>query len=181
MHSDTPDHTKPEMDRWFLENVKCHERMVRAWISSRFSSEQDIEDILQEAYYKIYEAHSQRAINSPKAYLFAIVRSIIYKRVKYEKVANTTYFEDFDVLSVLDNHEDVSDEVAESEELELLTKAIQTLPKRCRQVLTLMKIYGISQKEAARELAISVNTVENQISIGMKKLSHYFERYKKEF
>ena len=71
---------------------------------------------------------------------------------------------------------DVATDVARAQELELLTKAIQSLPARCRQVITLRKIYGLSQKEVAAQLGISEHTVEAQGTIGLRKLGEYFAR-----
>jgi len=64
--------------------------------------------------------------------------------------------------------------VARSQELEMLTQAIQSLPTRCRQILTLRKIYGLSQKEVAAELGISEHTVEAQGTIALRKLGEFF-------
>jgi len=46
----------------------------------------------------------------------------------------------------------------------MLAKAIQSLPDRCRQVFTLRKVYGCSQKEIALRLNISENTVEQHLT-----------------
>jgi RNA polymerase sigma-70 factor (ECF subfamily) len=62
----------------------------------------------------------------------------------------------------------------------MLTQAIQSLPTRCRQVLTLRKIYGLPQKEVAAQLGISENTVEAQGVIGLRKLTEYFERIERQ-
>ena len=43
----------------------------------------------------------------------------------------------------------IPEELAHSEDLHLLVKAIHQLPPRCREVITLRKIYGLSQKEVA--------------------------------
>jgi len=57
-----------------------------------------------------------------------------------------------------------------------LIQAIQALPDRCRQIVTLRKIYGLSQKEVAERLAISEHTVEAQGSIGVRKCIEFFRR-----
>ena len=46
----------------------------------------------------------------------------------------------------------------------MLVRAIQGLPDRCRQVFTLRKVYGYSQKEIALRLNISENTVEQHLT-----------------
>jgi len=44
------------------------------------------------------------------------------------------------------------------------------LPERCREIFRLSRIHGMNNREIARKLNISPNTVENQISIALKKL-----------
>ena len=73
------------------------------------------------------------------------------------------------------------DEVARAQELELLTQAIQSLPTRCRQIITLRRIYGMSQKEVAAQLGIAEHTVEAQATIGLRKLAEYFERLERRY
>ena len=60
---------------------------------------------------------------------------------------------------------------------EILTKAIQSLPDRCRQVLTLRKIYGLSQKEIAASLGIAEHTVEAQVATGMRRCAIFLARF----
>jgi RNA polymerase sigma-70 factor (ECF subfamily) len=73
----------------------------------------------------------------------------------------------------------VAHEVARAQELELLTHAIQSLPTRCRQIITLRRIYGLPQKEVAAQLGLSEHTVEAQASIGLRKLTEYFARFER--
>ena len=48
--------------------------------------------------------------------------------------------------------------------LALLASAVEKLPTRCRQVFTLRKAYGFSQKEIAERMQISENTVEQHLT-----------------
>jgi RNA polymerase sigma-70 factor (ECF subfamily) len=84
---------------------------------------------------------------------------------------------EIDALNVLDDTDDVPEAIARNQELELLTQAIQSLPERCRQVLTLRRLYGLSQKEVAARLGISENTVEHQVTIGVRKCTEFLARY----
>jgi RNA polymerase sigma factor (sigma-70 family) len=47
------------------------------------------------------------------------------------------------------------------------------LPQRCRQVFTLRKLYGLSHREIAAQLAISERTVEAQIDKAMRRCAAY--------
>jgi RNA polymerase sigma factor (sigma-70 family) len=166
---------------WFSEQVQPHEGMLRAWLRSRFPGESEIDDIIQEAYARVLEARATTAIASPKAFLFATARNLALGRLRRQHVVDgQNGLTEFDIESVLDESADVPQAVARAQELEMLTHAIQSLPARCRQVLTLRKIYGLSQKEVAAQLGITENTVEAQGVIGLRKLAEYFERIERQ-
>lgn len=163
-------------DAWFHEHVLPHEPLVRAWLRSRFSEETEVDDIMQESLIRILRAREHGPVDSPKAFLFATARNLTIQWARKRIRHATLSLADLDELGVLDENEDVPQAIARSEELEFLTQAMQSLPTRCRQIVTLRKIYGMSQKDIARELGISENTVENQGAIGMRKLADYFRR-----
>ena len=167
----------PNSSEWFALHVQPNERMLRAWLRSRFPSENDVDDIVQEAYARLLEARKTTAIEAPKSFLFAIARNLALGRLRRQQVAGApNLLTDFEWESVLDESVDVPQAVARNQELELLTEAIQSLPTRCRQIITLRKIYGLSQKEVAAQLGISEHTVEAQGTIGLRKLTEFFER-----
>jgi RNA polymerase sigma-70 factor (ECF subfamily) len=41
------------------------------------------------------------------------------------------------------------------QELEFFAEALRDLPARCRQIITLTKVYGLSEREVAERLGIS--------------------------
>jgi RNA polymerase sigma factor (sigma-70 family) len=165
-----------EQFRWFAAHVQPHEAVLRAWLKSRFPADCDIDDIIQEAYLRVLQARESTAIESPKAFLFATARNLALGRVRHLKVTRIDPLAEIDAQGVLDEAADIPQAVARAQELELLTQAIQSLPTRCRQILTLRKIYGMSQKEVAAQLGISEHTVEAQGGIGLRKLAEFFER-----
>jgi RNA polymerase sigma factor (sigma-70 family) len=171
----------PNQSAWFSAHVQPHERMLRAWLSRRFPAERDVDDIIQESYARVLEARETTTIDSPKAFLFATARNLALGRLRREPAAGAgNFLAENDIESVLDETADVPQAVARAQELELLTHAIQSLPTRCRQVLTLRKIYGLSQKEVAAQLGIAEHTVEAQGTIGLRKLAEYFERIERQ-
>jgi RNA polymerase sigma-70 factor (ECF subfamily) len=170
----------PEKARWFTEHVQPHEPTLRSWLRSRFSTDCDIDDIIQEAYVRLLRARETSEIESPKAFLFATARNLAFGRVRRQKMSGEEFLAEIDTLCILDGNADVPHAVAHAEELELLTHAIQSLPTRCRQVLTLRKIYGMSQKEVAVQLGITEHTVEAQGTIGLRKIAEFFERVERQ-
>lgn len=162
---------------WFTDEVKPHEPMLRAWLARRFPEEGDIDDLIQESYLRILRARLVRTIDSPKAYLFATARNVALERIRHRKVAGEFPLAEMEATPVLDEEPDARKTVGRSEELALLTQAIQSLPPRCRQILTLRKIYGLSQRQVAAQLGIAEHTVEAQGTIGLRKIAEFFQRF----
>jgi RNA polymerase sigma-70 factor (ECF subfamily) len=65
---------------------------------------------------------------------------------------------------------------AGAHELELLTQAIQALPEQCRQVLTLRKIYGLSQREIAARLGVAETAIEALVAEGLRRCAEVLSR-----
>ena len=55
-----------------------------------------------------------------------------------------------------------------------MTKAIQSLPERSRQVFTLRTAYGLTQKQIADRLGVSLSTVEKQMTQGIRLCAEFF-------
>lgn len=154
--------------------------MLRAWLQSRFHSETDFDDILQESYLRVLRAHAEGQLQSPKAFLFAIARNLALDRLRHRQIARTEPLVQYEQRDALFDDDDVAETVTRNQELELLTEAIQSLPDRCRQIFTLRKVYGMSQPDIAKKLGISAHTVSAQLTIGVHKCTEYMARYRQE-
>ena len=66
---------------------------------------------------------------------------------------------------------------SEEELQEIIRRALDTLPERCREIFIKSRIEGLKYKEISDELGISVNTVENQMVTALKKVTCGTERY----
>ncbi len=168
-----------QADIWFRENIYPHEPMLKAWLSNRFSSGVDIDDVIQEAYVRILKAYHQNEVKAPKAYLFAVSRNLAMDIVRRSKIIQFNSLTETENSDVLDAGDSIPESIARNQELALLTKAIQTLPAQCRRIFTLRKVYCMSQIEIAEKLGISVNTVATQLKIGVKKCSAYMKEHVK--
>ena len=169
-----------EQSRWFDEHVRPHESMLRGWLRSRFASETDIDDVVQEAYVRLLRARERGHVASPKAFLFAVTRNLALDRLRHRAISRAEPLAENEALSVLEEGDGIPETIARNQELELLTEAIQSLPDRCRQIFTLRKVYGLSQREIAARLDVSENTVSAQLTIGVKKCMEFMLRCRRE-
>ncbi len=166
-----------EQAQWFVDEVLPHEGDLRDWLKSRFPNVKDVDDLVQEAYSRLLKAYGSGPIVNPRAYLFVVSRNLALNQLRHLRYDWPKGAWEVDPLNILDEVNSPPEAMVIKEELQHLIHAIQSLPDRCRQVMTLRKIYGLSQKEVAKKLGISVRTVEAQGIIGLRKCIAYFRQH----
>jgi RNA polymerase sigma factor (sigma-70 family) len=159
---------------WFAAEVQPHEAALRAFLGAHYPTLPDIDDLVQDTFARILRARHSGPIASPRGLLFAIARNLALDAMRRRQVVSFEPMAEDGSSSVFIDSADVVETVSKQQEFELLTEAIQSLPDRCRQVFTLRAVYGLSQREIARKLGISENTVEKQMSKGIRKCGEFF-------
>jgi RNA polymerase sigma-70 factor, ECF subfamily len=137
------------------------------------------EDIVQEQFIYLWENWQRLStISSIKAYLFKAVKnkSLNYLKKQFSKKGIIRLHESVEIPQ--DRMQPSAIELLETKELEeLLEKALNSLPLRCRTIFNMKRFAEMSNKEVAESLNISVKTVEAQMTIAIKKLSAYVSSY----
>ena len=127
------------------------------------------EELVQEIFINIWERRYKLSINSSiKSYLFTAVRN---KSFNFLKLQLPKEYKKVDVDNVAFADTSNKEEDLAFEDLkEYVSQAIDCLPEKCKVIFNLSRNAGLTYKEIAEELDISVKTVENQIGIALKKL-----------
>lgn len=159
------------IDDWFMREVLPLEPMLTRFLQRNWRNEAEISDLRQEAYARVYEAAQRERPQLVKPFLFQITRNLMIDRLRRQSVVNLESMVDIDWLNVSDDKPSSEAYVAARQELRLLQAALDKLPPRCRQVVLLRKVEGLSQKEVAKHMGITIETVENQVAKGMRLLA----------
>jgi RNA polymerase sigma factor (sigma-70 family) len=159
-----------ERAHWLAAQVLPLEPLLRAWLQRIVPAGLELDDVIQEAYAKLWSLPSIDHIHQPKPYVFQIVRNIVLGHIRHAQVVDIDAVAELDELDVL--VEEVSAEriVSGREELARLYDAIQALPEGCRRVFVMRKLEGLSQREVAARLRVSENTVEKHIGRALRLL-----------
>ena len=131
--------------------------------------DEDDENVVQDVFLLLWEKREVLDIQvSLGSYLFSLVKNRSLDYLRHKVVAEEYRQELTFKLSALEqlNYTFTSEEDIE----QAVTKAIDKLPERCREIFLKSRIEGMKYREIADELDISMNTVENQMSIALKKL-----------
>lgn len=153
----------------FLENLV----FLKKFLNRFFSSQQDIEDVVQEAYLRAYVAEQKKVIDQPKAFLFTTARNIALTKLTEKSKQITDYLEDSlkpDDLEISPS----ADEIAEAQEqLSIYCAAVAALTGKCREAFLLRKVHGLAHKEIAKQMSLSISSVEKYLRTGALMCNTY--------
>ena len=145
-----------------------HEADVRAWLRRTGSLPADIDDVIQETYCRLAALDSVSHIASGRAYFFRTARNIAIEKIRRARIVRIDCVTEIDALNVIDDEPSPERVVAGRRELGRVQQLIEELPERCRQIFTLRRIHGLSQKEIAARLGVTENVVETQSARGLR-------------
>ena len=161
-------------DAWFIREILVHEEALLHYLARNWPHRDELHDLRQEIYARVYEAAGKALPLQPRAFLFASARHLLADRARRARVVSIEPVGDFEPLNVL--VDDVSPErwCGGRQVLKRLADAFDRLPDRCREVVWLRRVEHLSQREVAQRLGISEKTVEKHIAKGMRLIAGYF-------
>lgn len=159
--------------QWFSEAIRPHERELRAYLRGRFPSLPDVDDLVQETYARVWRARVERREALTRAYLFVVARNVALDLVRREKTVEVERVGAMEELRLVEERPDAAETLSREQELALLDEAMRALPPRCREILTLRRIEGLSHRAIAEKLGIAEATVNAQLAIGLMRCRQY--------
>jgi RNA polymerase sigma factor (sigma-70 family) len=149
---------------WLGSNIFPHEAGLRRWLARHpADSELEIDDIVQETYAILASLEQVDHIRNPRTYLFEVAKSVVRQALRRSRVVTIDSFMNADVMSIPEDAPTPERVAADREELRHVSTAIGSLPVRCREVFTLRKLQGLSQRDVAVRLGIAESTVEKHM------------------
>ena len=165
-----------EQSRWFVDEVHAHDSQLKAYLRGSFPLVRDVDDVVQESYLRIWKARAVQPIRSAKAFLFKVAGRVALNRLQRERISPVVAVEDLASLPAIEDGPDAAETACTREEILLLADGIERLPPRCREIFILRRIKGVPQKQIARLLGISEDTVQVQVQRGVKRCEEFLRR-----
>jgi RNA polymerase sigma-70 factor (ECF subfamily) len=162
------------LDDWFVHEILVHEGSLSAYLRRCWSRHDELHDLRQEIYVRVYEAAGKAFPTAPKSFLFATARHLMTDRLRRARVVSIEAVGDLEALHVLVDEVSPERVCGGRQILKRLAACFDQLPDRCREVVWLRRVEELSQKEVAARMGISEKTVEKQLAKGMRLLAGSF-------
>lgn len=142
---------------------------LKIFIRKKVANEQDVEDILQDVFLKIYSNIDQVKDNDRiYAWVYRITRNSIADF--FRKKRDTIEFSDLSGERKTDNDEE---EIINGLVL-CLKNMIDSLPDKYKQAIMLTELGGLTQKELAQKLGMSISGAKSRVQRGRNLLKEKF-------
>jgi RNA polymerase sigma-70 factor (ECF subfamily) len=144
----------------------CRDGLVRS-VMKMSVEQQDVDDILQEAFIRVMHADTKLQIKSPKGYLFVVSRNIVLKKLMQKSKEIHTELDD--ALLESDEDDPIEKQLYQKRKFERFNLVLNALPEKHRRAILLRKLYCLNHKEIASKMNVSVSSVEKYIALGLKQ------------
>lgn len=148
-----------------MRYIEMHRTMLYRLAYSATLDHADSEDIVQEAFVRLYTSHKELDDEAAKAWLIRVTVNLCKNRNKLFRVRNTAELDDN--IPCADN--------SISDELIALKAAMRELPQKYRVVIYLHYYAGYQASEIGGILGISTSAVTTRMQRGREKLKDFLD------
>lgn len=165
----------PSPDTLLSNLYRDHFGAVRTYLASRLGCPEAGREAAQDIFMRLLLRPQAAPIENPRGFLLRSARNLAIDLLRAQSVRP--------VIEPIEDHEDtlvdpVSDpaRIAEARQrLRALAAGIGKLPPKCRDVFFLQRFEGLTQREIAGRLGISVKAVEANLARAMLHLRRHWQ------
>jgi RNA polymerase sigma-70 factor (ECF subfamily) len=153
-------------ERTLLPHMRAAYNLAR-WLAR---SDQDAEDVVQEAYLRAVRFFGGFRGGDAKAWLLTIVRNASYSAWQRRREAGATVPIDEDTPEVEDDALGPEDLLLQKASRQEVKDALHALPVEFREVVVLRELEGLSYKEMAEVIQLPIGTVMSRLARARARL-----------
>ena len=161
------------LNAWFCGEVLPLERALTQFIRRNWRNGGEVVDLRQEIYERALTGAREGLPGRTRAYLYTVARNHLINRARREQIVSFDLVADLGSLDLDADLGATERHLGARDELRRAQAGLDQLPPRCREVVRLRKIDGLTTREAAERLGVGVDTIEKQMVLGMRALTDF--------
>jgi RNA polymerase sigma-70 factor (ECF subfamily) len=155
---------------WFVQEILPLEPSLTRFIRRHCRQAADVADLRQDVYVRIYAAAREQLPRQARPFVFTTARNHLINCAKRAQIVSIEYVADLEASIFAIDTVTPDRTLSAQDEFRRVRTGLDQLPPRCREVVLLRKIEGLSTREVAMRLDVGINTVEQQMVHGMRAL-----------
>lgn len=155
-----------------MQEVLPLEAELERFLARHWPDRSEVGDLRQEVYSRLYRAAVHGFPRNTRALMYSTARHLMIDLVRRKRVVSIDTVMDFESWDVSSEEAGPFETVSARQELTMLQTALETLPRRTREIVYMRRVQGLSQRETARALSVSEPTVERHVSQGVQLLAN---------
>lgn len=160
----------------FEKLFEQYHKKLYAFLFRLLNSKEDAEEIVQETFIKIWEKREDFNEGYPfQSFLFKIAKNA-FLNLNRKKVNRKVFEDHLNFLNEISSG-NTDDYIIFKETTEIINTVIGGLPPKRKEIFLLRRIEGLSRKEIANKLEISIITVDSQLLKANKYLKEELKKY----
>jgi RNA polymerase sigma-70 factor (ECF subfamily) len=166
--------------------INRYQRQVANQIYMNMGNRDDVEDIAQEVFIRVYRSLPKFKFNSSFfSWIYRITMNLCIDEIRKRKIRRMLSLdflaEDYlDKIGVSDEVTTPSESVLLNEKKDIVRRAMQHLSKEHREILTLREYQDLSYDEIAETLGLTVQAVKSRIFRARSEIRNLLGGYFKE-
>jgi RNA polymerase sigma factor (sigma-70 family) len=120
------------------------------------------DDALHDTWLRLQHKESEQQVLNPRAFLTRMAVNIAINNLRSQSRA-VPGAEIEELLEVADTEPGPEQTVASRQHIEMLSEVLARMPQRRRDILVMVRLDGVPQKEVAARLGVSLRTVEHEL------------------
>lgn len=159
-----------KLNAWFVREVLPLERALTSYIRRNWRVAEDVLELRQDIYeHSLIGARRALPLNA-RAYVFTVARNHLINQAKRARIVQIETIADLDSAPREIDMFEAERVLTARDQLRHVKQGIDKLPPKCREVILLQKVEGLTDRQAAERLGVNVETIRRQIKLGMKAL-----------
>jgi len=172
-------------DQFLADLVAQHGVALEKFLTRRLDSPEDAAEIAQDAFLRIHRMEEPQQLDNARAFLFQVAsnraidqlrrRTLHFRFLNSEKNLSTDG-EPVDINAIAASPEQI---ISAQEKLDAIYSAVDELPFKVKQAFLLHRKSGLSYSDIARQMGVSVSSVEKYILQALKhcraRLAQYYK------
>lgn len=171
-------------DDFLAELVAQHGLALRKFLARKLDSPEDAAEVSQDAFLRLHRMAEPEKLDNARAFLFQVANNLaidqLRRRTLHYRFLNTEKSmaaggEPIDINAIAASPEQI---ISAREKLEAIYRAVDELPFKVKQAFLLHRKSGLSYNDIARQMDVSVSSVEKYILQALKhcrmRLASYY-------